>query len=133
LLVLSAALAAAPASPAAQGETCSDDAFTIDGHAVSVRICGPAEPPKAPDGPKAADKGKRAAVTLRETVSSGSNRFERTTTVDSIAGSESARTIDDIPLDKIGIAKTLHVTIGYKPGSVRLEHALLVPGAVPLK
>jgi hypothetical protein len=133
-LVLSAALAAAsPAAPAPASppppradDVCSSDAFTVDGHALTVQICAPAAAPRP-------EKGKRAVVGLRETVSSGGASFVRAGSVDYLEGAESSRTLDDVPLDKLGIAKTLHLTIGYKPGTVRLEHALLIPGAVPLK
>jgi hypothetical protein len=111
---------AVPAAP------CSSDTFGIDGHAVLVRICAPA--PGA-----VGEKGKPAPVQLRETFSTGGTSFERTVSLHSVDGAASSRTIDDVPLDKLGIAKTLHLTIGYKPGGVTLERALLVPGAVPLK
>ena len=59
--------------------------------------------------------------------------FSRTVTFDALAGSDYSRTIDDLPLARVGIEKSLHLTIRYKLGSVRLEHALLVPGAIALK
>ncbi len=125
-LVLAAALAAAtPAAPRG-AESCSNDAFSVDGHALAVQICAPAAAPVP-------EKGKRAIVSLRETVSSGGVSFVRSTTFEYLPGAESSRTIDDVPLSGLGIAKTLHLTIGFKPGDVHLEHALLIPGAVPLK
>ena len=59
--------------------------------------------------------------------------LRREVALDYFAGADYSRAIDDAPLQRFGIAKTLHMTIGYKPGSVRLEHALLVPGAIALK
>jgi hypothetical protein len=38
-----------------------------------------------------------------------------------------------VPLAKLGLARTLHLTVVYTSGSARLEHALLVPGAIALK
>ena len=126
-LVLAAALAAAsPAAAPRVPESCSSDTFSIDGHSVGVQVCAPSDPPRS-------EKGKRDSIVLRETISSGGTSFVRTTSLEYLDTAETSRTIDDVPLDKLGIAKTLHLTIGYKPGAVRLEHALLVPGAVPLK
>jgi hypothetical protein len=44
-----------------------------------------------------------------------------------------SRTIDDVSLARLGIARTLHMTIAYKLGSAKLERALLIPGALVLK
>ena len=44
-----------------------------------------------------------------------------------------SRTVDDIPLDKLGSKRLLHVTLAFRDGVVLLEHALLLPGAIPVK
>jgi hypothetical protein len=126
-LTLAGALAAASPVPALRGaESCSNDSFAIDGKTVSVQVCAPSDAPVP-------EKGKRATVPLRETVSGAGASFVHETALTYHPGSEPSRTIDDVPLDKLGMAKSLHLTIGYRPGSVTLEHVLLVPGAVPLK
>jgi hypothetical protein len=129
-LVLSAALAATPSAPAAAPagvvEVCSNDAFTVDGHALAIQLCAPSAAPRA-------EKGKRTMLIVRETLSSGGVTFVHSATFAYTEGSEMSRTLDDVPLDRLGIPKTVHLTIGYTPGSVKLEHVLLVPGAVPLK
>ena len=131
VLALNAALAAAtpaaatPAAPRAD-DACTTEAFTIEGRAVTLQFCAPAAVPPA-------EKGKRAVVVLRETVSAGGVTFVRAATLDYHQGAESSRAIDDVPLDKLNIAKTLHLSVEFKPGSVHLEHVLLIPGAIPLK
>jgi hypothetical protein len=124
LPALCLALLLATASPPAQagGDGCSHDSFVVDRQPVTVQICGPSE---------AAIRG--SGVALIESVESRGTSFSRTVTLDVLAGSEYSRTIDDLPLGRIGIEKSLHLTIRYKAGSVRLEHALLVPGAIALK
>lgn len=113
------------ASPAPS--PCSHDVFTIDGRSVSVSLC-------ADDaGMRRSPDGRRIIVTVAESFATNGPTFERSVPLDFLAGAEFSRTIDDVPLDKLGIARTLHLTIGYRPGTVRLEHALLVPGAVALK
>jgi len=111
------ALVVAPASAA----PCSSDTFSIDGSSVSLNVC--------PSGAAAAGK-----LPLTETASvKGQPPLGRVSSIDLIPGSDVARTIDDLPLRNLGIARTLHLTISYKNGAVRVEHALLVPGAIALK
>jgi len=91
-----------------------------------VAICGPAALPQPASG-------GRVTVYLRETFATHDASFTRTVPFEPLAGAELSSTIDDVSLDKLGIARTLHLTIGLKPGTVRLEHALLIPGAIALK
>lgn len=124
MLALSTALLAASAQPGTTGDSvCSSDAFPIDGSTVTVQLC-------------IADSGKAGAVKtlVTETLSvKGQTSFVRQVPVDRVPGADSSRAIDDLPLAKLGLSRTLHLTIAVKNGAVRLEHALLVPGAVALK
>ncbi len=127
LLAVPLVLTAWWAAPAGAGQACSSDSFTIDGAPVRVQICAP------PGAPRTAPPGRPSPVGLTETLVSRNVTFSREVALDYFAGADYSRAIDDAPLQRFGIAKTLHMTIGYKPGSVRLEHALLVPGAIALK
>jgi hypothetical protein len=118
-LACALALAAAPASAA---PACSTDSFTVDGQPLTVEICLPSEIPA----------GTKVTLTERFTVK-GQAPLERPLTVDVLAKAQTSRSIDDVSLSKLGIEKTLHLTIVYKPGAAHLEHALLVPGAIALK
>jgi hypothetical protein len=119
--LLSAALVAALAPPGGPS-ACSSDAFAIDGSSVSVSLCAPADM-----------KGQSTASVVETLTVKGQPPYVRSVTLEFVPGAESARTIDDVPLAKLGIAHTLHLTIAYKNGAVRLEHALLIPGAIALK
>ncbi len=44
-----------------------------------------------------------------------------------------ARAIDDVPLGRSVLPYTLHLTLAYRDGQIAVEHALLLPGARPLK
>lgn len=117
-------LALAPVAPGAAAASCSNDVFAIDGGSLAVELCAV---PSAKRG-----DGKPARVTLTESFNfKGRAPYVRQLALDATLAE--SRTIDDVALVKLGIEKTLHLTIAYKPGSVRLEHALLVPGAVALK
>ncbi len=103
--------------PAPAAVACSSDTFAIDGSSVAVRICR--------------DPQSDAIV---ETASvRGKPALERRVPYARVEHQETARTIDDLPLAELGIARTLHVTVAIRTNAVRLEHALLVPGAVALK
>lgn len=115
VLVLTAASAAA-----AQTERCTSDALTIDSAAVTARVCAPA----------GVGDGQRILVTVALVSSAGTVRH--TTPFELLPGGVS-RTVDDISLEPLGSKKSLHVTLAYRAGIVTLEHALLLPGAVPIK
>ena len=44
-----------------------------------------------------------------------------------------ARAVDDVSLTPLGLPYTMHLTLAYRDAAVAVEHALLLPGAVPLK
>ena len=127
VLALALAPLAAGAAPPGAPAGCSSDAFTVDAAPLAVQIR------LAPVALATAAPGKPSSVALDETFSSRGTAFSRRISLEFFSGGDYSRSIDDVPLERFGIARTLHLTIGYKPGSVRLEHALLVPGAIPLK
>lgn len=115
-----AALAASfVATVFAANSGCSHDALTIDGTPVTVVLC--------------ATRSDAKTVSVSETFTSKSATLAHATTIDVLPGEESSRGIDDVPLAQLAIAKTIHITMHYKAGAIALEHALLLPGAVPLK
>jgi hypothetical protein len=120
-LAFSIALLAAAAAPV-QAPSCSTDTFAIDGTNLSVELCA-GQPAKG---------AAKAAVTETLTAK-GQTPYVRDVVLELLPGTETARTIDDAPLAKLGLARSLHLTIALRNGSVRLEHALLVPGAIALK
>ena len=120
---VSAFALAATARPALAVAGCSTDAFTVSGTPLAVEICAPATRPA----------GKAAPIATATLSSRNATPLVRKIALDVVPGDEASHTIDDAPLQSLGIAGTLHMTIGYKGGTVRLEHALLVPGAIALK
>jgi hypothetical protein len=107
-----------PAS--AQGERCSRDALTIDGIPVAARFCVPA------------DAGA-SNTSVTETFTAKGRTVAKTTPLAVVAGALTSRTIDDIDLAPLGLKRALHMTLAYRAGSVELEHALALPGAIPIK
>jgi len=117
LLGLAASFAPASAQPA---QRCSHETFPVAGHAVAVTVCAGAH-----------DGGKTVAVT--ETFKNATASFNRTTAIEVLPGAAASRAVDDVSLAPLGLQYTLHLTLAYREAAVTIEHALLLPGAVPLK
>src|SRR5579875_990719 len=118
--LLGALLAAAPPAAGAQQPSprCSHDVFPIGGQAVVVTACGAA---------------RNGTVAVSESVRGASSTVAHSTAMSLLAGASVARTVDDIPLQPLGLPYTLHLTLAYRDGQMTVEHALLLPGARPLK
>lgn len=101
-------------------ERCTNDALRVDGTAVSARFCVPAG-------------AAATVVNITETFTVLGKSIGKTTALTVVAGAQTSRTIDDVDLSSIGPKRTLHMTLAYRLGAVELEHALALPGAVPVK
>ncbi|MDB5027316.1 MAG: hypothetical protein JWO66_1005 [Candidatus Eremiobacteraeota bacterium] len=117
LALFVASIAPALAQPA---QRCAHDTFPVGGQSVAVTVCV-----GAPDG------GKTVAVT--ETFKNGSGSFNHTTSIELLPGASASRAVNDVSLAPLGLNYTLHLTLAYRDNAVTIEHALLLPGAVPLK
>jgi hypothetical protein len=114
-----------PSGGRAAGVPCSHDTLAVDGASIAVSLCA------TPEARRGA--GRPIPVAVDESFRTQRGGFTRSVSLEFLAGSDVSRTIDDVPLSALGIAKTLHLTLSYRDGVVRIEHALLLPGAVPLK
>lgn len=122
------AIAAGPRTVSAAA-SCTSDTFTVDRTALTVTVCTVERRPPAHGKAPPSDDGA-----LQETLAvKGRAPVTRTVTYTRVPSEETARTIDDVPLQPLGIGKTLHVTLAVRGGAARVEHALLIPGAVVLK
>jgi hypothetical protein len=104
----------------AQSERCSRDVLTLDGIPVAARFCVPTD-------------ARAPSVTVTETFSARGNSVEKTVALTLVTGARISRTIDSIDLEPLGLTHSLHVTLAFHGGLVTLEHALALPGAIPLK
>ena len=100
-------------------QRCSKESFPVGGQTVAVTVCAaPAE-------------GKSVAVT--ETFKGATASFTHGTTIEVLSGASASRGVDDVSLTPLGVPYTMHLTLVHREGGVTIEHALLLPGAVPLK
>lgn len=116
-LALVATSVAADAQPAGR---CSHEAFPVAGQSIGVTVCAGAS-----DGAK--------SVPVNETFKGRAGSFSHTASIDVLPGAATSRAVDDVGLTPLGLPYTLHLTLAYREGLVSIEHALLLPGAVPLK
>ena len=96
------------------------DNFRVDDILVAARFC-------APSGPPAAN------LSVTETFTAAGKTIAKTIPLGVVAGASTSRTIDDVDLGPLGSKHTLHMTLAYRDGEVVLEHALALPGAIPVK
>ncbi len=99
---------------------CTHDVLTIDGVPVTAAFCIPAE-------------AAAPSVSVTETFAAQSKVLDRTASLTIVPGAQVSRAIDDVDLAPLGLKRTLHMTLAYRAGTVVLEHALALPGAIPVK
>jgi hypothetical protein len=118
-VALALLVATAGAATAAGQQRCSRDSFPVGGRSLTVTVCA------------AAAQGQRLDVS--EAFARDGRSFSRTTAIDVVPGAQVSRAADDVSLAPLGLSSLLHLTLAYREGTVTIEHALLSPGAVPLK
>lgn len=112
-----------PAAATAQDQ-CTRETLTVRATPVTIAYCitGPA-----------AVNGPDVRLPVSATYSAAGGSFSKATTMRFIAGEGPARILQSVPLDSLGITGTLHLTLVYGAGLVRIESALLTPGAITIK
>ncbi len=104
----------------AQSPRCTTDRLRVDGVAIAARFCAASEP-------------GTANLSVTETFTAAGKTIAKTTSLAVVAGASTSRTIDDIDLGPLGAKHTLHMTLASSGGGVVHEHALALPGAIPVK
>jgi hypothetical protein len=98
---------------------CTHESWSVDGLPLAATFCVPS--------------GSSNHVVVGETFARNGATFSRSLDVELVNGVDVARAIDTVPLDAVGSSKQLHLTFAYHNGTVAVEHALLLPGAIVLK
>lgn len=127
-LALSLGAVAAIAPTHAQGQPtgrCTRETLSVRGTPLTVSYCvtelGQATP------------GRDLPVRVSETYSTPKGSVTQDTTLRFIAGEESSRVIEDLALGRVGLEGTLHMTLLLRNGVVRVDSAILTPGAITVK
>jgi hypothetical protein len=96
------------------------------GPPVSVSYCvsGP---------PRATASREIVGFRSRPTFSAPGGTLRRTSELHSLAEESASRVLESLDLTKVGLGGTLHLTLAYIQGAVRVEGALLTPEAITIK
>jgi hypothetical protein len=126
-MVLATALAfslgtSAQAQPAGR---CTRETLNVQGTPLTAVYCVV--------GSGAAAPGRDLPVRVNESYSTPHASWTQEVTLQFISGEESSRVIHDLPLDKVGLQGTLHLTLLLRGGSIHVDSAMLTPGAVTIK
>ncbi len=111
-----AALSAAP---------CTQETVTVEGAPVTIGYCisGSIRP----------SGEQEVIVPVTASYSAPGGTLRRAIDLHFIAGEGVSRVLESLDLTKLGLTGTLHLTLAYSRGLVRLEGALLTPGAITIK
>ncbi len=121
-----AALATLVGAPALAGPACSRATLSVTGVPVTIAYCVDGSPRPTP--------GAEVLVPVTATYSAPGGSMQTSGQYRFIAGEAVSRIVQNVALDRLGMpGKTLHLTLIYTDGTVRVEGALLTPGAITVK
>jgi hypothetical protein len=125
--VLATALAFSLGSAAtAQGaDRCTRETLTVRGTPVTASYC------VREVGPATA--GRDLPVKVSESYATPHGSFTQDAVLRFIAGEEASRVIEDVALERLGLKGTLHLTLVLRGSQVRIDSAMLTPGAITIK
>jgi hypothetical protein len=119
VLILSTVRGALSAPP------CTQETLTVEGAPVTIGYCV--------SGPLRANGADEVVVPVTASYSAPGGTLRRPIDLHFIAGEGVSRVLQSLDLAKLGLTGTLHLTLAYSHGLVRLEGALLTPGAITIK
>lgn len=103
---------------------CTQETLTVEGAPVTIAYCIAGEPKV---------NGSEEMVPVSATYSAPGGALHRTTELRFLANEGISRVLESLDLTKLGLTGTLHLTLAYSHGTVRVEGALLTPGAITIK
>ena len=116
--------AVSPAVASAQSH-CTQETLDVRGTPVTIGYCVA--------GPARAGSGEELMVPVAATYASAAGSFSRAGELRFVAGERVSRVLENVDLHPVGVPGTLHLTLAYAGGVVRIEGAILTPGAVTVK
>jgi len=124
-LAIAAVLAASTASAAPAADSCTQETLSVEGTPVAIGYCI--------SGAPRANGAEEVIVPVVATYSAPGGTLRRPIDLHFIAGEGVSRVLESLDLAKVGLSGTLHLTLAYSRGLVRVEGALLTPGAITIK
>lgn len=125
--LMAAALAISLGSSASAQPTsrCTRETLMVRGTPLTASYCVSAV--------GAAAAGRDLPVRVSETYSTPHASFSQDATLRFIAGEDASRVIEDVALERLGMEGTLHLTLLLRGSLIRVEGAILTPGAITIK
>lgn len=118
-------LAVAAAASAQPATRCTRETLSVPGTPVAVSYCVV--------GINRSADGRETIVNVQETYSSRRGSLAQTSPLSFLAGDGPSRVIEDVSLEHLGIAGTLHLTLVMRTQRIHIEAAILTPGAIVVK
>lgn len=104
---------------------CTRETLNVRGTPLTASYCV--------EGMGSAAPGRDLPVRVSQSYSTAHGSWSEDTTLSFIAGEDSSRVIQDLALDHVGLQGTLHLTLLLHGGTVRIDSAMLTPGAITIK
>ena len=113
------------AGPAVAQPRCTQETLNVRGVPVTIGYCV--------TGPPLASAPDEIALPVQATYASPGGSFGRVLELHFVSGEGVSRILQSLPLRELGLTGTLHLTLAYAGGLVRIEGAMLTPGAITIK
>ena len=122
-VALVAALAMLAPSVVRADAPCSTRTLTVTGKAVTISFC-----------PQSVSRNGNGEIVVhaQEHVSASGTSVVNARVFRFLAGEQTSRAIEILPLNGVGISGELHLSLAYRDGEITIESAVLTPGAIPV-
>ncbi len=125
-LAMTAILAGSVTSAALAQAHCSRETLTVRGTPVTIGYCV--------QSPPAAAGGGEMRLPVQGNYSAPGGSFTQASVLRFVTGEGPARVLQSVSLARLGLTGTLHLTLQYgSDGVVRIQSAMLTPGAITIK
>lgn len=104
---------------------CTQETLSVQGTPVSIGYCV--------SGAVRANGADELVVPVSATYSAPGGTLRHSSELHFMSGERVSRVLESLDLSKVGLSGTLHLTLAYSRGVVRVEGALLTPGAITIK
>ncbi|HEX4014408.1 MAG TPA: hypothetical protein VHX17_11075 [Candidatus Cybelea sp.] len=123
-LLLATLVAAAHPTPSAP-PVCTAETLSVEGTPVTISYCAA--------GPPRTTASHEIIVPAAATFAAPGGTLRRSSELHFLAEEATSRVLESLDLTKLGLSGTLHLTLAYVRGAIRVEGALLTPGAITIK
>ncbi|HEX3671500.1 MAG TPA: hypothetical protein VHT92_07340 [Candidatus Cybelea sp.] len=110
---------------AAAAPQCTQETLTVEGRPVTIGYCI--------SGSLRSNGAEEIVVPVVATYAASGKVLREPIELHFIAGERVSRVLQSLELTQLGLTGTLHLTLAYSRGLVRVEGALLTPGAITIK